>query len=288
MSALSISTGLGTDSKPKPRNVELDIVKGLERFLSFTNFYRGFIKGFSTVAVLLRDLLKGGKKGPSLAFKELKGWFVSAPILRTWRFYHNVMGTQVNYTPALSSHESCHQRRWIMTYVTVSVKTGLEEWCHWLEGALHPSTVLIDHKKLEYICQVKQLNPRQAHWALLLTRFHFIISYPPGSKKKQKLMSIQTPRTSCWSRTHHAAIHSGGTGVMGSWFGHCLWNARHTCTSGLSHWEDICSSEFTDSHNWSNAHLARLRTPQSGTHSSDPGKRKRENGSPVVVNVHYD
>ncbi|KAK3514488.1 hypothetical protein QTP70_018678, partial [Hemibagrus guttatus] len=64
----------------------------------------------------------------------------------------------------------------------LAIKLALEEWRHWLEGAKHPFTVLTDHKNLEYHRAAKRLNPRQARWALFFTRFHFTISYRPGSK----------------------------------------------------------------------------------------------------------
>lgn len=64
----------------------------------------------------------------------------------------------------------------------LAVKMALEEWRHWLKGAEHPFLVWTDHKNLEYLCTAKRLNPRQAHWALLFTRFNFNISYCPGSK----------------------------------------------------------------------------------------------------------
>ncbi|KAK3540136.1 hypothetical protein QTP70_026881 [Hemibagrus guttatus] len=46
-----------------------------------------------------------------------------------------------------------------------------------------PGGVLTDHKNLEYLRAAKRLNPHQARWALFFTRFHFTISYHPGSKK---------------------------------------------------------------------------------------------------------
>lgn len=42
------------------------------------------------------------------------------------------------------------------------MKVALEEWRHWLEGAVHPFQVITDHKNLEYIKAAKRLNPRQA------------------------------------------------------------------------------------------------------------------------------
>lgn len=62
------------------------------------------------------------------------------------------------------------------------VKLALEEWRHWLEGAKHPFQVLTYHKNLEYIQQVKRLNPHQARWSLFFNRFQFILSYRPGTK----------------------------------------------------------------------------------------------------------
>ncbi len=64
----------------------------------------------------------------------------------------------------------------------LAIKLALEEWRHWLEGALHPFTVLTDHNNLQYLKEAKTLNPRQARWALIFTRFNFTISYRPGPK----------------------------------------------------------------------------------------------------------
>jgi len=32
-----------------------------------------------------------------------------------------------------------------------SMKAAIEEWRHWLEGAIHPFQVITDHKNLEYV-----------------------------------------------------------------------------------------------------------------------------------------
>lgn len=69
----------------------------------------------------------------------------------------------------------------------LAVKLALEEWRHWLEGARLPFLVLTDHKNLQYLKEAKRLNPRQAKWALFLTRFHFLIYYHQGSKNPGRL-----------------------------------------------------------------------------------------------------
>ncbi|KAI2657950.1 Transposon Tf2-11 polyprotein [Labeo rohita] len=64
----------------------------------------------------------------------------------------------------------------------LAIKLALEEWRHWLEGAIHPFTIITDHKNLQYLRDAKRFNPRQARWALFFTRFSFKIIYQPGSK----------------------------------------------------------------------------------------------------------
>ncbi|KAL0195116.1 hypothetical protein M9458_008688, partial [Cirrhinus mrigala] len=64
----------------------------------------------------------------------------------------------------------------------LAIKLALEEWRHWLEGSIHPFTIITDHKHLQYLREAKRLNPRQAQWALFFTRFNFQITYRPGSK----------------------------------------------------------------------------------------------------------
>ncbi|KAL0185350.1 hypothetical protein M9458_021047, partial [Cirrhinus mrigala] len=59
---------------------------------------------------------------------------------------------------------------------------ALEEWRHWLEGAILQFTIITDHKNLQYLREARRLNPRQARWALFFTRFNFKITYRPGSK----------------------------------------------------------------------------------------------------------
>ncbi len=67
----------------------------------------------------------------------------------------------------------------------LAIKFALEEWRHWLEGAVHPFQVITDHRNLEYLQDVKRLNPRQARWALFFTRFHFTVTYRPGTQNSR-------------------------------------------------------------------------------------------------------
>lgn len=68
---------------PEPKTV-----KELQGFLGFSNFYRRFIRGFSSVAAPLTSLLKGQPRrlswddGARAAFTQLKVCFTTAPILK--------------------------------------------------------------------------------------------------------------------------------------------------------------------------------------------------------------
>jgi hypothetical protein len=61
-------------------------VKGVQSFIGFSNFYRGFIKNFSEVAAPLMLLTRKNqawqwKKEQQESFNRLKEFFISAPIL---------------------------------------------------------------------------------------------------------------------------------------------------------------------------------------------------------------
>ncbi|KAL0151631.1 hypothetical protein M9458_053032, partial [Cirrhinus mrigala] len=156
--------------KPLPNSV-----KELQRFLGFTNFYRRFIMDYSTITAPLTSLLRGKPKqliwNPAAheAFQRLKTTFSTDP----------------RSTPPPSAPPSL---RLLLPITTSGIesfwrfKLALEEWQHWLEGATHPFTIITDHKNLQYLREARRLNPRQARWALFLTRFNFIIMYRPGSK----------------------------------------------------------------------------------------------------------
>ncbi|KAK3509259.1 hypothetical protein QTP70_027039 [Hemibagrus guttatus] len=205
------------------RGVEMDAVKvrsvtewpapttirELQRFLGFANFYRRFIRNYSTVAGPLTSLLSGKPKRLSwtdqarAAFQQLKDCFTSAPILRhpdpDLPFVVEVDASSSGLGAILSQRHGepgkLHPCAFYSRKLTaaeanydvgnrelLAIKAALEEWRHWLEGARHPFQVLTDHRNLEYLRGTKRLNPRQARWALFFTCFRFMVTYRPGSK----------------------------------------------------------------------------------------------------------
>lgn len=201
---------------PAPKNI-----KELQRFLGFANFYRRFIRSFSSVAAPLTALLKGKPRSLQWtdaaqdAFTALKQRFTTAPILKfpdpTKQFVVEVDASDVGVGAVLSqrrgeppklhpcafySHRlSPAERNYdVGNRELLAVKMALEQWRHWLEGAKEPFVVITDHRNLEYIQAAKRLNARQARWSLFFSRFDFTITYRPGSKngKADALSRIHT------------------------------------------------------------------------------------------------
>lgn len=185
-----------------------DSRKQLQRFLGFANFYRRFIRNYSQVAAPLTRLtstkisFKWTEEAEE-AFKELKNRFTSAPILvhpdPNRQFIVEVDASDMGVGAVLSqrsvsdlklhpcafySHRlsSSEQNYSVGDRELLAVKLALEEWRHWLEGAVHPFLVWTDHKNLSYIQSAKRLNARQARWALFFGRFNFTLTYRPGSR----------------------------------------------------------------------------------------------------------
>ncbi|KAL0157924.1 hypothetical protein M9458_046000, partial [Cirrhinus mrigala] len=183
-------------------------LKQLQRFLGFANFYRRFIQGFSATAAPLTALTKPSRGDFQLtpeavqAFKKLCHLFTTAPVLihpdPTKPFVVEVDASDVGVGAVLSQRgpdEKLHpcsffsrkfnptqQRYGVGDRELLAIKWALEEWRHWLQGGSDPFTVWTDHQNLTVIRQTKQLNPRQARWALFFEHFNFQLSYRPGSK----------------------------------------------------------------------------------------------------------
>ena len=185
-----------------------DSRKQLQRFLGFANFYRRFIRGYSTVAAPLTALTSSKvpfrwSVAAEEAFQHLKGRFSSAPILLIpdpeRQFVIEVDASDVGVGAVLSQRAAKDQKLHPCAFFSrrlspaernydignrelLAVKLALEEWRHWLEGTKIPFLVWTDHKNLEYINSAKRLNSRQARWALFFARFNFTLSYRPGSR----------------------------------------------------------------------------------------------------------
>ncbi|KAK3522827.1 hypothetical protein QTP86_004675 [Hemibagrus guttatus] len=153
--------------------------KELQRFLGFANFYRRFIRNYSSVAGPLTSLLRGKPRRLSwshqaqAAFIKLKDSFTMAPILHhpdpDLPFVVEVDASSSGipgklhpcafFSRKLTAVEANYD---VGSRELLSIKATLEEWRHSLERARHPFLVLTDHHNLGYLCSAKRLNPRQA------------------------------------------------------------------------------------------------------------------------------
>jgi len=61
----------------------------------------------------------------------------------------------------------------------LAIIRALEEWRHFLEGAIHLVEIWTNHKNLKYFMTAKKLNRRQARWSLHLARFDFLLHHRP-------------------------------------------------------------------------------------------------------------
>ncbi|KAI2661215.1 Transposon Tf2-9 polyprotein [Labeo rohita] len=202
---------------PRPKTL-----KELQGFLGFSNFYRRFIRNFSSVASPLTSMIKKGDTRLSWspiatqAFEELRRRFTTAPILHhpdpSRPFLVEVNASSTGVGAVLSQRQGLPPKTVPCAFFShklspaernydvgnrelLAIKLALEEWRHWLEGARHPFTILTDHRNLEYLRSAKVLNHRQARWSLFFTRFHFEITYRPGSQntKADALSRIHEP-----------------------------------------------------------------------------------------------
>ncbi|KAK3548528.1 hypothetical protein QTP70_013378 [Hemibagrus guttatus] len=147
-------------------------VQELQCFLGFANFYRRFIRNYSSVAGPLTSLLRRQPKKLSwmdqacTAFLQLKERFTTAPILRhpdpelpfvvevdascsglgavlsQWHGKPGKLHPCAFYSRKLTAAERNYD---VGNRELLAIKVALEEWRHWLEGARHPFQVLTDH-----------------------------------------------------------------------------------------------------------------------------------------------
>ena len=170
-------------------------VKEVQRFLGFANFYRKFIRGFSSVVAPLSVLTK--KDGGPFRLNiqaELSRILSSGSLQHQYWFsltHHSLLLLRL-MLPTLwlglffLSAGKLHPCAFFSHRLSPTVSrydvgdrellaVKMAEWRHWLEGAIHPFLVWTDHRNLEQ--QAKRLNPRQARWAMFFSRFEFTLSY---------------------------------------------------------------------------------------------------------------
>ena len=180
-------------------------VRDIQCFLGFANFYRKFIKGYSTIILPLTRLTQKNQTfiwtaSAAQAFLDLKKAFTSAPVLAhvdpIKQFVLEADASDFALGSILSQQGddgqlhpvAFHSRKFNAAEINyevhdkelLAIVDSFEQWRHFLEGSLHQILVYSDHKNLTYFQNARVLTRRQARWAQFLTRFEFKIIYRPG------------------------------------------------------------------------------------------------------------
>jgi len=178
-------------------------LKTLRQFLGIAQFFKRFIKGFSSIAFPLRLLLTKGQPwtwGPTQnqAFLELKNALCSAPVLQfpdpEKHFYLACDASKHGFGACLMQKDENDQlrpvayagratRNYEKNYSASELE--LASLCY---SVLHfyqfiaatKFTVLSDHLSLRYLSTLKHGHSRLVRWAVLLSQFTFDVQHVAG------------------------------------------------------------------------------------------------------------
>ncbi|GKB07194.1 putative reverse transcriptase domain-containing protein [Tanacetum coccineum] len=170
----------------------------IRQFLGLAGYYRRFIEGFSKIAKPMTKLTQkkvkfewGDKQ--EAAFQLLKQKLCSAPILalpegsEDFIAYCDAskkgLGAVLMQREKVIAYASRQLKIHEKNYTTHDLELGavvfaLKIWRHYLYGT--KCTVFADHKSLQHILNLKELNMRQRRWLELLSDYDCEIRYHPG------------------------------------------------------------------------------------------------------------
>ena len=182
---------------PIPRNL-----KELRSFLGLANYYRKFIKDFSSKALPLTSLLKKAAEWrwteeATAAMDSLKKALSAAPVLLipdpskkfelTTDASDYAVGAILTQDQGNGQQPVAYESRKLnpaeLNYAThekelLAIVHALRVWRHYLDA--QDFVIHTDHAPLRYLQTQPQLSKRQARWMELLQEFKFEIKYRPG------------------------------------------------------------------------------------------------------------
>ncbi len=189
-------------------------LKEIQTFLKFVNFYRRFIKHFSTIVKSLIRLTRKNQsfywsKNCQIAFEQLKKQVIEASVLSNFSFeletflesnsfdYVSIeilsqkenddhIKSVVYFSKTLFFAECSYE---IYDKELLTIIRCFKQWRAELQSIESFINVLIDHKSLKYFMITKKLNKRQARWAKFLVEFDFKIAYQ-SEKENDKANSL--------------------------------------------------------------------------------------------------
>ena len=180
---------------PKPKDAT-----EIRQFLGLTNYFRKFIKDYSSVAAPLMDLTRKDTDVPSSwnhlhteAFHLLKEALTSAPLLGLPDFtkpFELVSDASLRGTGAIllqgdrviaytsKKFSPAEKNYTTMEQEMLGVVNALTEWRCYFGGSL--LTLVTDHNPLQYFDTKEDLSRRLARWAEFMAQFEYKWEYRKG------------------------------------------------------------------------------------------------------------
>jgi hypothetical protein len=173
-------------------------VRQVKSFHGLASFYRRLVKGFSSLAAPLNELMKKNMpfkwgKAQENAFNTLKDKLANAPLLqlpdfgKTFEIECDASGIIIGgvlmqerkhvayFSEKLNGAALNYSTYDKELYALVRV---LETWQHYLwpkEFVIHS-----DHESLKHICSQNNLNRRHAKWIEFIEVFSYVVKYKKG------------------------------------------------------------------------------------------------------------
>ena len=204
------SSGIATDPSKieaiRSWNIPTNL-HDLRSFLGLANYYRRYVRGYSTIAAPLYQRLKSRTNwkipwpdDAHTAFQALKTALTSAPILAAPDFsptappfnLHTdasstatgaILTQGVGPNERVIAYHSAKHKDAQQSYSTydkelLSLIQALKLWRHYLHH--RPFTIHCDNSAVKAILTQSTLSNRQAQWIDLLAEYHFTIHHVPG------------------------------------------------------------------------------------------------------------
>ncbi|XP_042968946.1 uncharacterized protein LOC122301604 [Carya illinoinensis] len=173
-------------------------VTELRSFLGLVNYYRRFIKGYSTRASPLTDLLKKNRAWEwssrcQEAFDDLKTAITEEPVMalpdctKPFEVQSDASDFAIGGVLMQEGHPIAYESRklneterryTVQEKEMTAIIHCLRVWRHYLLGSRF--VVKTDNIATSYFQSQKKLSPKQARWQDFLAEFDFVLKYKPG------------------------------------------------------------------------------------------------------------
>ncbi|KAI0503667.1 hypothetical protein KFK09_014602 [Dendrobium nobile] len=181
---------------PTPRSMT-----DIRSFHGLANFYRRFIRGFSSIMAPITEVLKGTSfswnASQQDSFEAIKTALCNAPVLALPNFdkpfqvdtdasavgIGAVLYQEDRPIEYFSEKLSSPRQKWtVYEQELYAVVRALKQWEHYL---LHQDFVLCsDHQSLQYLNSQKTVSKMHARWIVYLQRFSFVVRHKSGKMNR--------------------------------------------------------------------------------------------------------